>query len=312
VGINYFFGKIQYKGDHTIIDGWCIVTVFWIDFLVIFPSLKLSPTEDSWVNARSPTQNYGTAESLEVAAANGSETARSYLKFNLSEIPSQSIINYALLQLNYYDYEGTSEPDIGAYRVDGGWDEGTITWENQPTVSPLSEYNNSLPPIEEPTSVRWDITHLGSGWIHGTIPNNGVALKFCTPSQENMAWRAFRSKEFPDETDRPVLLLSINVPPDTPKKPVGPASVRLGREYNYSTVTQDRNGDRVYYWFDWGDNTSSGWIGPYPGSESGGEYVPASHHWNAEGTYQVRAKAKDTWGLESSWSEPKNVTVSTI
>ena len=62
--------------------------------------------------------------------------------------------------------------------------------------------------------------------------------------------------------------------------------------------------------FDWGDNTTSQWIGPF----KSGETINASHTWKEEGTYRIRVKAKDTSGLESPWSDymvvsmPKEVT----
>jgi len=305
VAINHFFGTVQYNTNRTIIDGWCINVVMYIEPLIILPNAQLFSTEDSSVNALYPEQNYGTAESLEVANANGSETARSFLKFNVSGISSQSIVNYALLELDYYGYEGDGEPAVGAYRVNGGWEEENITWQNQPTVSSFYEYANELLP-NDTWPLRWDITNLGREWINGTTPNNGVALRLFTPYRDDLIRRLFRSREFPDEDARPVLLLSINVPPNAPEKPAGQVFVQVGEESNYTTMTTDMNEDRLYYLFDWGDNTSSGWIGPY---QSGIDYATASHHWDTAGTYQVRAKAKDTWGLESGWSDTRNVTV---
>lgn len=57
----------------------------------------------------------------------------------------------------------------------------------------------------------------------------------------------------------------------------------------YISVPQDPEGDQTYYMIDWGDGTSSGWIGPF----NSGEIVSISHVWSEEGGYQIKVKAKD-------------------
>jgi hypothetical protein len=59
----------------------------------------------------------------------------------------------------------------------------------------------------------------------------------------------------------------------------------------------DVNGDDLYYLVDWGDNTTSGWLGPY----ASGAEVTATHSWSQQGTYTVKVKAKDIPGDESDW-----------
>jgi hypothetical protein len=57
--------------------------------------------------------------------------------------------------------------------------------------------------------------------------------------------------------------------------------------------------------FDWGDGTSSDWSGPI---ESGEEFN-ASHTWSSKGNYEIKVKAKDIYGAESSWSDPLPITM---
>ena len=93
--------------------------------------------------------------------------------------------------------------------------------------------------------------------------------------------------------------------PNKPSKPNGPVSGAPGTMYNYSSSTTDDEGDQIYYLFDWGDGTDSGWKGPFPS----GAVCEASKLWNSRGTYQVKVKAKDTEGHESRWSDPLSVTM---
>jgi parallel beta-helix repeat protein len=94
-------------------------------------------------------------------------------------------------------------------------------------------------------------------------------------------------------------LMSPYVNQGAPDRPMigGETSGKRGKEYNYTFITTDPDGDEVYYYIDWGDNTSSGWIGPY----SSGVAVIQAHKWNKRGTYTIQAKAKDINGEESDW-----------
>lgn len=101
------------------------------------------------------------------------------------------------------------------------------------------------------------------------------------------------------------LTLSTPGAPNKPRKPSGPTNGESGTSYTYSTSTTDPEGDDVYYLFDWGDGSDSGWLGPY----SSGETVSQSKTWNRKGTFAVKVKAKDTNDIQSSWSESLSVSI---
>ena len=93
-----------------------------------------------------------------------------------------------------------------------------------------------------------------------------------------------------------------------PIKPIitkGELDGKFGREYNYSALTTDPQNDEIYYFWDWGDDTDSGWIGPY---ESGIE-CEISNTWEKRGNYIIKVKAKDSNGYESEWSDPLSVSM---
>ncbi len=87
-----------------------------------------------------------------------------------------------------------------------------------------------------------------------------------------------------------------NQPPSAPVIS-GPASGKAKHMYNYSFNSTDPNNDDVSYFIDWGDNTTSGWIGPY----ASGTAIIQSHAWSKKGTYTITAKARDVYGTESGW-----------
>jgi hypothetical protein len=104
-----------------------------------------------------------------------------------------------------------------------------------------------------------------------------------------------------------IKVVGENHPPEKPsiptytnlgKKPTADISVELCSE------TIDKDGDNVFYWWDFGDGTNSGWLGPY----ISGEEHCTTHDFE-QGTYTVKVKAKDVHGAESVWSDPLEVKV---
>jgi len=105
--------------------------------------------------------------------------------------------------------------------------------------------------------------------------------------------------------NKDIYYASAGSAPVTPARPDGPSSVRTNRQATYTTTSTDPNGDQIYYWFDWGDGSNSGWVGPY----NSGADASASHKWTADGDYEVKVKAKDTSDNESPWSPSVPVSV---
>jgi len=92
--------------------------------------------------------------------------------------------------------------------------------------------------------------------------------------------------------------------PQKPMSPNGPTSGSINTHYNYSTSTIDLDGDDIYYLFDFGDGSSTNWIGPVTSNTE----ISASHQWEKKGSYAIRVKAKDTHGYETEWSDPLSVS----
>ena len=116
-----------------------------------------------------------------------------------------------------------------------------------------------------------------------------------------MRWTYYQLNLFGD----PTIALHISHPPDKPVKPSGPTSGKSGQDYVYSTNTTDPDGDQILYLFDWGNGSTSDWLGPY----DSGEICEASHCWDEKGTYLIKVKARDKCGIESPWSDPLSLSI---
>jgi len=105
---------------------------------------------------------------------------------------------------------------------------------------------------------------------------------------------------------QPLIVTITSAGNNAPHKPSisGPTQGKSGTRYPYEASTTDPDGDKIHYYFDWGDGTNSGWVGPYNSGQKG----TADNMWS-RGTYTVRVKAKDEHGLESVWSDPLSISM---
>ena len=102
------------------------------------------------------------------------------------------------------------------------------------------------------------------------------------------------------------ITIDENNAPSKPSKPSGTTDGKIGNSYSYSTSANENDEDRVWYKWSWGDGEQSEWIGPY----NSGETCSASHTWDErDRNLEVKVKAKDAYGGESSWSDPLSVTM---
>lgn len=102
-----------------------------------------------------------------------------------------------------------------------------------------------------------------------------------------------------------VIELKFIPPPIKPDTPSGPPSGKIGEQYSYSTKTADVYEDQMYYFWDWGDGSDSGWRGPY----DSGTICEANHIWVEKNNYSIKVKAKNVYGVESVWSDPLPITM---
>ncbi len=92
-----------------------------------------------------------------------------------------------------------------------------------------------------------------------------------------------------------------------PEKPTlnGQTSGVEGEELNFTFSSTDPEGEDIFYFFDWGDGTNSGWLGPFASGETG----ETTNSWEVIGTYEVKVKARDINKKVSDWSDLLTVTI---
>ncbi len=105
----------------------------------------------------------------------------------------------------------------------------------------------------------------------------------------------------------PYLTVEINSPPGQPSLSSDRSSALPKENASFSTSSEDHDGDRLRYTFDWADgsSSSSGW------TESG-EEMSMVHCWKKAGRYEIRARAEDERGASSPWSETAAIIINTL
>ncbi|MCD6478025.1 MAG: PKD domain-containing protein, partial [Candidatus Aenigmarchaeota archaeon] len=97
-----------------------------------------------------------------------------------------------------------------------------------------------------------------------------------------------------------------NQRPNQPSTPSGPIDGEINTEYSFSTSTTDPEGDQVRYGWDWdGDGVVDEWTGYY----DSGTTITTSHTWSSVGTYNIKVKAEDLYGVQSDWSSVHQILI---
>lgn len=155
---------------------------------------------------------------------------RSLLHFDLSALPTNSIIQYAKLSLFSNPQQSNGNVALGPMygtsnacellKITSPWQLANITWNNQPsyTSTDVVLLNQSLTNNQDYLNI--DVTNLVQDWINQPASNFGWMMKMVSQTYYNSM--IFCSSDFADPAKRPILEICLN--------PVG-----------LSEVDQDRN-----------------------------------------------------------------------
>ena len=147
-------------------------------------------------------------------------------------------------------------------------------------ISPIATYTAVTTLADDVTGSHYDVTGQPEGIYHYRVRGFNDAY----------GWGDFSSLEQVQVSE------TNNTPPEAPSID-GPRRGKTGEAYTYTFQAVDTEGDDLFYLVDWGDGSDSGWQGP---SDSG-EAITLSHTWSQEGSFAIKAKAKDASGVQSTW-----------
>jgi hypothetical protein len=196
-------------GETTSIN-WAL-TYVRADMVTIQPGSPVG--EDAHVEEVIPDGNLGSSETIWVGEWSGGQLNRSYLRFDLSSIPTTAVVLDAQLSLYYHNSSSAQPIDVGAYEVTSSWNDSSITWNVQPTSAPTPEYVRSVQATATNSNVSWYIEDLVQGWSDGSIANYGLVLKDIDETTTK-ACKGFYASEQIYGPRRPKLVITYYDPAD--------------------------------------------------------------------------------------------------
>jgi 2',3'-cyclic-nucleotide 2'-phosphodiesterase (5'-nucleotidase family) len=170
-------------------------------------SLVLNPVADAYTVQGKPTSNYGTLTGLYLEQTGTTYLEeRPYLKFSLSALPSNAVINNS--RLNLYGWKATPTITTACYSViKNSWTESGITWNKQDTMAPLGVLLDTL----TPGGISWYAWNVTSfiGNKH-----SGDSASFAVLATSGSGSYTFDSKEYSTAGMRPYLQIDYSAGPD--------------------------------------------------------------------------------------------------
>lgn len=177
-----------------------------------------------------------------------------------------------------------------------------------PSMEFYGNSSSNVPPDVEGNLIWWNFTEIledsetisiefEAKAIAGTGSSPGINWAFVTGYENNVLF---------EDSDTAGVIVKTNLPPCPPDIKGDEFGIE-NQVLTFYAITGDMDGDKIYYMFDWGDGTTSSWLGPYESLQQ----VQTTNSWDNAGTYNVKVKAKDDpIGYESMWSHyPVVVTI---
>lgn len=157
--------------------------------------------------------------------------------------------------------------------------------------------DQSFDPDGEIISYHWDFkdgnTSSQVNPTHTYLTEGTYIVEFTVKDDDNNIVKTFCE-----------IVLTNQLPPNTPNTPEGPINTYSGESYDYTVITHDPDGDKIKYCWNWGDGSEFEWSDYY----NSGEACLISHTWNTIGKHSIRVKARDINNIESDWSNPLEIT----
>ena len=264
------------------------------------------PTKDAQIYAGDPNRNYGSDQDMRAGRISSGWEYYSLVHFNLAgDIPPDADILSADLQMTCYYYESSYAAPYVPCFIFVDWLENGVTWNT--TYQAVSSPVAGAAYFGGPTVAQWDVTTMVNAWHHGQ-DNFGMAIRR-DPSYGNpfTYYAIFRSREYSNQGNRPVLTVTYNSPPNCPNAGFSPASAAVVADatptIQWNAATDpDNSAAELHYVMEIADNDSFTGSSTYT-SEDGtcSVTIPGGSALADGGHYYYRVKTVDPRDRESGW-----------
>jgi hypothetical protein len=181
---------------------------------------------------------------------------------------------------------------------------GTPSGENDGTVGISYTYTTNTVSDDEGDLILYQFD-WGDGEKSEWKQNPEASHKWTSKGNFNVKARAKDEYGATGDWSGELPVFMDNTEPVKPDSPTGPSEIGKGKEGTFKATTTDPEGHKILYKFDWGDGSQSQWVGPFASGAEGS----AKHKWTSKGSFSIKVKAKDEYGMETEWSDPMPITV---
>ncbi|WP_424857087.1 DNRLRE domain-containing protein [Streptomyces sp. SAI-170] len=279
----------------------------------------LGPVTDTWVQYDDYLTSQRGSTELKAGTYNGSEKARSYLKFDVAKYTGKHVLDTDLRLYSYYSSTcNTDNAGNQVRRITSSWDPSAITWDAQPTTTSTGAvtstaakgYNSTCPAGH----VSWDIDGIVQAWADGQ-PNHGVRIA-AVDETDPLTWRRYHSANQTDGSHNaayePSLTVTYNSKPGTATA-VSPLSGTYTADTTptLSAKATDADGQQLTLSFEvWAANGTAALQTGTSASVASGAVATHTAATLTPGDYKWRARASD--GTDTgAWSAFQTFTVDT-
>jgi hypothetical protein len=138
-------------------------------------TLTLTANRDAWIDELDPEANHGGDLTLHVEqSVDGVYQSYTLLDFDLTALPGDAQIAGASLGLHASAGQASDPFPIDPASIRTSWTEGNVKWSTRPTTIQVGD------PASNFVADDWtyfDVGNIVSGWVSGTVPKYGIALR---------------------------------------------------------------------------------------------------------------------------------------
>ena len=167
------------------------------------------------------SRNFGNKPDLNAVAwtNNGNKSnIRSLIQFDLSAIPVGAVITDARLSL-YYNSDNQEGSHFSTFfyknttiinRVTSNWDESTVTWNNQPSVTTLNQVTLAASTSSTQSYPNINVTAMVQDMVNNPAQSFGFRLKM--KAEDQFRKLLFASSDHANAALRPKLVVTYTIP----------------------------------------------------------------------------------------------------
>lgn len=208
--------------------------------VTVDPTSTLAVTTDTWVQTPDYPDSQVSSQELKSGTYDGgTDTAHSYLKFDVSKFAGKHITAATMSLYNYYSATcSTSGAATQARRITSTWSSSSVTWAAQPSTTTTGMATNTGHWGYDSSCAanwsNWNLQAITQAWADGST-NYGLQIRSADET-DSTTWRRFRSANYTTSGYAPKLVVTYNSYATTSALAISPSTVNAYSGKRYVTT----------------------------------------------------------------------------